>query len=238
MKRSIAGFTAVSTLTAVVLIGGAGEAGATSTTFVLSSKSGWVRVPLSLERGHEYTLSTSGSWTVDHRNFPRVESGGYSEGTDAKIFQGCKINSNLPYGMLLGKFGDDEPFAAGPAGTFTYQGRGSLFVRINDDERCFGDNAGQITVRVTSRTLPLSGSDRAPLMTRDALNRAWECGLSAAETKLPNNFRVLVRAAQASRNASQAVAAGNLMEAWLNIGLPLLPFSECIDPLFHPPEVS
>ena len=59
-----------------------------------------------LKSGQTFTVTyVSGSWSVDYRNFPYVGPGGYSEQEDAKIYQGCKIDTSETYGVLLGSVG-------------------------------------------------------------------------------------------------------------------------------------
>ena len=119
-----------------------------STTVAVGSKDGWVRVPLRAEAGKEYKIRASGSWTVDYLNFPKVGPEGYGESTDAKIYQGCKI-AQYPYAKLIGKFDNGPTFSVGSGGRFANEDGTSLFLRINDSERCFADNDGMLSVRVT-----------------------------------------------------------------------------------------
>jgi hypothetical protein len=146
----------------IVLITGAAGLGAvplaqaatapTATTFSISSTSGWQRVPhFSLTAHQAYTVSyVSGSWTVDRRNFPWVGPGGYSNSVDQTIYQGCKYNPGSNYAVLLGAVGDSATaFPIGQGGIFNASSAGPLYLRINDDDACLGDNAGSVKMHVS-----------------------------------------------------------------------------------------
>ena len=66
--------------------------------------------------------------TANARNFPYVGPGGYSEQEDAKIYQGCKIDTSITYGVLLGSVGSapNGAFPIGQGGTFTAGNNGDL----------------------------------------------------------------------------------------------------------------
>jgi hypothetical protein len=96
-----------------------------------------------------------GAWTVDHRNFPYVGPEGYSADQDRKIYQGCKFSSEYPYGYLIGAVGhshDPVTLYVGKGGSRSFRVRisGPLFLRINDDTRCLGDNAGVVVMKITT----------------------------------------------------------------------------------------
>src|SRR4051812_21057948 len=81
---------------------------------------------------------------------PAVGPNGYDRATDSKIYVGCKYDSNLPYGRLLGRVGDDGPvFSIGTGGTFRANASGPLNLRINDQDHCLVDNQGYIEVWVS-----------------------------------------------------------------------------------------
>ncbi|MET7296091.1 hypothetical protein ABZS79_28820 [Streptomyces griseoloalbus] len=105
-------------------------------------------MPLSVGKGEKFTVfHVSGSWTVDRRNFPRVGPGGYEPAIDKRIYQPCKFAPGQPFGELLGRVGENgRPFPVGRGGTLTAPSSGTLFLRINDADRCLGDNDGSITV--------------------------------------------------------------------------------------------
>jgi len=116
----------------------------------VSSTSGWQKTAVSLKAHDEYTVSyVSGSWTVDYRNFPRVGPQGYSDAVDKTIYQGCKYDASRNYAVLLGKVGaSGATFPIGASGLFTASSGGSLYLRINDDDACLGDNAGSVTMYI------------------------------------------------------------------------------------------
>lgn len=119
--------------------------------FTVSSTRGWQKVPIKLKAGQRYTVSyVSGSWTVDHRNFPRVGPGGYSNSVDKTIYQGCRYYAHSNYGVLLGAVGDSAAdFPIGQGGIFNAASSGPLYLRINDDDACLGDNAGSVTMYIS-----------------------------------------------------------------------------------------
>ncbi len=56
---------------------------------------------------------------------------------------------NAPYGTLLGKVGPyGEVVRVGTTRRLVADGTGVIYLRINDADRCLGDNAGALTVRV------------------------------------------------------------------------------------------
>jgi hypothetical protein len=120
-------------------------------TFTVSSTRGWQQVPITLKAGERYTVSSvSGNWTVDYRNFPRVGPGGYSNSVDQTIYQGCKYNPDSNYAVLLGRSGSSgTAFPIGQGGIFNASSTGPLYLRINDDDACLGDNAGSVTMYVS-----------------------------------------------------------------------------------------
>lgn len=117
----------------------------------VSATTGWQQTSLSLQQGKQFIIAyMSGTWTVDSRNFPYVAAEGYSSDTDQQIWQGCKVNSSAPYARLLGRAGSSgQIFSIGRGGTFTADASGPLYLRINDQDRCLGDNAGSVSMTVS-----------------------------------------------------------------------------------------
>jgi serine/threonine protein kinase len=123
-------------------------------TVSVSSTTGWQETSVYLKSGDKFTVTyASGSWSVDYRNFPYVGPGGYSEQEDAKIYQGCKIDTSQTYGVLLGSVGSapNGAFPIGQGGTFAAGNNGYLYLRINDNDACLGDNNGSVTVTITTK---------------------------------------------------------------------------------------
>ncbi|MFF7646994.1 hypothetical protein [Streptomyces canus] len=128
------------------------------TVVVSSTKQGWRDTGLSLDKGQTATIThDSGTWTVDSRLPDRVGPQGYSPEADAHIAPGCKFDDSEPYGALLGAVGPSAASLGTPSavtwndgeGEFKAENAGKLFLRINDEDRCLGDNGGLITVKVT-----------------------------------------------------------------------------------------
>jgi hypothetical protein len=95
----------------------------------------------------------SGNWTVDRRNFASVGPGGYSNSVDRTIYQGCKYNPGSNYAVLLGTVGDSAAaFPIGQGGIFNASSTGPLYLRINDDDACLGDNGGAVKMLISPVT--------------------------------------------------------------------------------------
>lgn len=109
---------------------------------------GWQSTGMSVKRGTNYGVwQTSGTWTVDYRNFKYVDAAGYSPKTDAMIYQGCKYNGSWPYGLLLGRIGGTV-FPIGRGISFVAPQDGLLELSIHDNSSCLLDNAGSLHVKV------------------------------------------------------------------------------------------
>jgi hypothetical protein len=131
-------------------------------TVAVSAKTGWQSTNIYLTDGEKFIVRyVSGTWTVDHRNFPYVSPAGYTNSVDAQIYQPCKYDTGRNYGVLLGVVGSKgHEFPIGEGGQFAavapshyYQGGGNggyLYLRINDDDACLGDNAGSVTMQVST----------------------------------------------------------------------------------------
>jgi hypothetical protein len=130
-------------------------AAASSISFNVDSTQGWQMTSLDVTKGQQLAFSAVGSWTVDVR-IPNSYVGpdGYSPQVDSTIFQGCKLQSNLPYGKLLARVGDAPFSAIGSNGAFTADRDGVLAFRIHDADACLGDNAGSVTVTITAAQFP------------------------------------------------------------------------------------
>jgi PKD repeat protein len=112
---------------------------------------GWQQTPLSLQQGEQYAVwYESGDWTVDYRSLPYVDASGYSPQVDSQISSGCKVVSSETYATLLGRVGSGAIFAVGSGGTFTANTAGPLYLRINDQDACLGDNDGFVNVTADS----------------------------------------------------------------------------------------
>lgn len=115
------------------------------------SEIGWQSTAFSVRAGQEFSVTPyEGTWTVDHRNFARVGAEGYGPSIDARIWQGCKVLPSQPYGRLLGRIGGGATFVVGAGGRFHATSSGRIELRINDEDRCLGDNAGTVYVSVNT----------------------------------------------------------------------------------------
>ena len=129
-------------------------------TFAVSSTTGWQQTPLHLNKGDTfYVTYQSGSWTVDQRNYPQVGPSGYDSDTDNRVARGYKFESSLPYGTLIGRVGNGSlvtvrslgGLCLGLGGRSLAADTGYLFLRINDSDVALEDNAGSITVAVSTK---------------------------------------------------------------------------------------
>jgi len=107
----------------------------------------WQATGLTLQQGEEFSITYSnGDWTVGVYNWPYTGPAGYAPVIDEQINSACKTVDSLPYAMLLGRVGNETPFAVGEGGTFTANTNGPLALRINDEGWCMSDNRGAIVV--------------------------------------------------------------------------------------------
>lgn len=125
-----------------------------SLSFDVTSTSGWQTTSLNVTAGQQLSFSAEGAWTVDYRFFSYVGPDGYTPVEDSQIYQGCKLNPQLPYAKLLARVGDSPSFwAIGSNGAFTADSSGVLSFRIHDGDTCLVDNAGSVQVAVTASVL-------------------------------------------------------------------------------------
>jgi Domain of unknown function (DUF5011) len=147
-----------------------------SFTFDVDSTRGWQTTSLRVTAGQPLSFSASGSWTVDYRFFSYVGPDGYTPAEDSQIYQGCKLNPQLPYAKLLGRVEGNPSFGAiGSGGTFTASRDGALAFRIHDADACLADNAGSVRVTVTVEP---AGSEQPPeitLLGTDPLQHTQGC---------------------------------------------------------------
>jgi hypothetical protein len=105
---------------------------------------GQPKLELLVTQGQQVFLSAVGTWTVGYPGLSFVSADGYLPDEDMRIFQGCKLDSMLPYGKLLARVGDNPSFwVVGSDGVFTADRDGVLAFRIHDADACLVDNAGQ-----------------------------------------------------------------------------------------------
>jgi hypothetical protein len=145
-------------------------------SFDVASTTGWLSTSLHVTKGQDLSFSASGSWTVDFR-IPNSYVGpdGYSQQVDSTIYQGCKLDSIHPYGVLLVRIGADDPtpfMAIGSKDDIPAYRDGFLEFRIHDGDACLLDNAGTVTVTVI-------GADKVTSSKYDAGNYAGKSGFVA-----------------------------------------------------------
>jgi len=117
----------------------------------ISSLAGWQQTPRTLKQGDPFSVAyLSGTWTVDKRSIPFVGPEGYSADVDSRIGYAdwCKVKREAPYAALLGKIGDGPAFLVGRGGNFTADRDGSLYLTLNDQTYCQGDNEGSVIVQI------------------------------------------------------------------------------------------
>jgi len=123
---------------------------AASSQFNVDSTKGWQTAPILVQKGQKLSFSAEGRWNVDFRNFDFVGPEGYTPQADSAIFQGCKL-APIPYGILLVRIGDDPDFQSLDVGGDRVASHdGALSFRIHDGDGCLLDNAGSLTVTVTT----------------------------------------------------------------------------------------
>jgi hypothetical protein len=164
---------------------GATSALADSVEMTVRSDIGWQPTTLDLGAGQAFTVEyRSGTWTVGYPGLARVGIGGYDAVYDQRIYQGCKILTDQTYGHLLARTGSGAPFLADHDGTFTAPAAGRLEFRINDDDRCLGDNAGAVDLRVGTGTGtgPTTGPTTTPTTNPGSgttmFTASWAAGLN------------------------------------------------------------
>lgn len=122
-----------------------------SVDFVVDSRaSGWQDTHAVANEGDLVTVTyVDGTWSADAANFPRVGPEGYPPEIDQKIYQGCKTLPNEPYGRLIGGVAGTQTRPLGRNTQFTAPASGHVMLRMNDGDRCLGDNEGSVAVTVS-----------------------------------------------------------------------------------------
>lgn len=157
MKRSflrrfwiVSGIAAALLSLATMVVGGL-PANAATTTVDISATRSWQSTGVQVSPGTIYTVTQiGGNWTVDYRSFSYVSGAGYSAAEDARIYQGCKLNSAWRYGVLVARIGNSV-FTIGRSRSFSINATGPLELSIHDNARCLGDNAGFLRIQIATR---------------------------------------------------------------------------------------
>ncbi|MCL2646947.1 MAG: hypothetical protein FWD61_08065 [Phycisphaerales bacterium] len=108
----------------------------------------WTQV-VEVKKGQVVTVAATGRWSMNSRDKTR-ESGpdGLPLPTRDRV--------EGPFGMLVGKIGNGQPFVVGANKEFIVQEDGMLYFGPND--RGVGDNEGELKVTVKVQTLRTSGA--------------------------------------------------------------------------------
>ncbi len=131
-------------------------------SFDVASTTGWQTTSLKVTKEQELSFSATGAWNVGYPGpnpLPYVGPDGYSPQVDSTIYQGCKLDAILPYGVLLVRIGNDDPsfIAIGSKDDIPAYRDGFLEFRIHDADPCLGDNAGSVTVSVNTSVSIIKG---------------------------------------------------------------------------------
>ncbi len=122
------------------------------TTRVVAKAEVWKNSGVIVRKGTRYRLAAEGKW--------RPYVGCYWAGPDgigvynAFCWDGCitgkKSVATFSHSALVAKIGEQgKPFVVGDKYEFEAETDGILFFRMNDCEGLFGDNEGNVTVKVT-----------------------------------------------------------------------------------------
>ena len=104
---------------------------------------GWQSTGVQLSKGDGYTIRAEGTWMYSPFAGPNGPEGHYRY--RAPDFYPLP---NVGGGALIGRVGEDgKPFYVGKGASGQAERNGLLYLRIDDD--LLGDNAGQLTFKVT-----------------------------------------------------------------------------------------
>jgi hypothetical protein len=124
-----------------------------ATTHIILATQGWQNTGVSVAEHSRFRITyAGGTWTVDHRNFGYVGPEGYGADVDSRIYKPCRPYTQHPYGYLMGTISNEQrsyELHVGQGGDWMAAIPGTLYLRINDDDRCLGDNDGAVTVTIT-----------------------------------------------------------------------------------------
>jgi PKD repeat protein len=141
----------VDEITITKFVDGCTEVGGVMACAIIAG-AGWQSTGLAVTAGQPYFVDyRAGAWTMDINNFAFVGPEGYPPEIDGTLGDFCKVDTSLPYGMLLGQIGSGAVVPIGVGGGFTAPADGLLSLRINDADGCLADNAGAILLRVRNR---------------------------------------------------------------------------------------
>jgi len=126
------------------------------------AKRGWQPTGLTVAKGDQYRLETSGDWKLEEDG-PKLSADGGSK------------NQGRLVGALMKDWTLSEPFFLGAEGTFIAPGDGDLYLRANDAWNKLADNSGRVTAKIEFVTESPEPTDAVFVSTRDPADelRTW-----------------------------------------------------------------
>jgi len=159
LLTALLSLTAMLTLTASAIpraafAGAQGQAKAGSVDYSVFATQGWQSTGVYVGANSRFKISYKyGTWTVGFPGIPYVGPEGYTKDVDDTIYQGCKGYPEHPYGYLMGAISNSDrsyELHVGRGGNWMTPISGTLYLRINDNDECLGDNSGAVTVTITT----------------------------------------------------------------------------------------
>ncbi len=112
---------------------------------------GWVDTGIAVDTGQHLTFLASGEVNLEITNpdTPHTGPNGYLNSPCQPIDNSECLMYRVPFGKLIAKIGDNEPFEVGMSREISAPVSGKLYLSINDIEAYFYDNAGAYEVVIT-----------------------------------------------------------------------------------------
>jgi hypothetical protein len=146
-----------------VLAGIAPVALANPHSFRFSARDCWVNTGIHVNSGDEIDFQASGQWRDG--GSPAIGPSGVG-----RFFENAE-SSSAPFGALIGKVGNGQPFLVGSHSSQEFNYSGPLYLSVNDFSGTCSNNSGSFNVRVNRQ----SNIDRTVSDTlRDAAGTAAE----------------------------------------------------------------
>lgn len=115
-----------------------------SKTITVDATKVWTDTGIIVDVGQKLIITSSGKVNTEGGT-PNTDADGYAPGI-------CKdsncIAKGEPYGTLIGRIGNDNPFRVGTYLELTPTSKGELHFSVNDNDNYFSDNKGSFTVRI------------------------------------------------------------------------------------------
>ncbi|MEV0308236.1 LecA/PA-IL family lectin [Nonomuraea fuscirosea] len=122
--------------------GGGSSGEARRTVINVPATQAWTGTGLYIQPGQAIHITANGAVEIAHNDaFAKAPDG--DPGCTA---QGAWVAPGLPCWSLIGRVGDGSPRAVGQEAHL--QGKGDLYLGINDEVATFGDNSGSWTVSI------------------------------------------------------------------------------------------